>query len=144
MNLPDEIATPVRNLYRIIDFRQTELPLVHCTLDRDAIRRFEEVLCSPLFADYESAAMELDLSWVGVDAAIKRQQRAVRALVRANSSFLILKQSPLTIVASFIQVLAELCDGLPVKLAKTALALTQHVANKEERVVIYRMLPRPE
>ena len=144
MILPPELEAPLRMLYKNILSRPADLPFASCTIDRDALRRYEDVLCSSLFADYESAGLELEASWIPPDKAIKSAQKAARALVCANEKVLALRPSRLMLVAPFLHIFAELFNGLPAQFAKLALSLMQNAKAEDQRLVIYRMFPKTQ
>ncbi|MDA2933333.1 hypothetical protein MYX82_03210 [Acidobacteria bacterium AH-259-D05] len=136
--LPEELFVPIRNLLLTFEQESLDLPIPRMSVRTDEVERFQEIIESDLFSEYNAAQIGIDRVQLPRPQAITEIGRTGRNLFKANAGLLGLRKATLWL----LEVTPKLVDGffgkLPGVLSGLGSDLGKRLLEQEHRVVVYK------
>jgi hypothetical protein len=136
--LPPELAVPIANLFQSFRPIAPNVPNIQSVESADGAR-FEQVLTSALFVDYERAASELENEALAPSRAVVHVEKAGRRLVAHNKGLLRTSTLPMLLLSVTAKLVDAVLGALPGKLASATLDVAKPLLGGDRRVIIYDM-----
>jgi hypothetical protein len=136
-SLPPELALPLGTLVAQLQRLEPHLPAIKMALDAKHLDRFEYVLNSTAFVDYEGASALLEDASVDSNEALVRVRSSSQRLLERNGELLRPKPSSVALMSITAKLIDVIFGALPGKLANLAVDLLRPLAEDRARVVIY-------
>lgn len=134
--LPAELALPITGLLQAFQILAPSLPNLRSAELAD-VARFESVLASTMFVDYERASLAIEDSNHPLTKTLKGIQPTVERLVSTNERLLRSKQVPLLLLSMTAKLIDGVFGALPGKLAGVVADLAKPFLVDGRRLVIY-------
>jgi hypothetical protein len=134
--LPAELALPIASLLQEFQNLSPSLPNLRSAELAD-VARFESVLASTMFVDYERASLAIEDNNHSLTRTLEGIRPTVERLVSKNERLLRSKQVPLLLLSITAKLIDGVFGALPGKLAGVAADLAKPFLVDGRRLVIY-------